>query len=67
MGSAIDHNDALEVDCLEANLLHFSLKVVLIDLPGKVRNIDASITFSSNVKIIGHEFRELGKPVFQSD
>lgn len=46
--------------------IEFSLEIVLVDLPSKVRHVDSSITLSTHEELVFLEFRELGVPDFES-
>lgn len=60
----IAYHGSSQWDVVEGRV-EFSLQVVLVDLPSEVRDVDSSITFSTNKELVSLEFRELFVPDFE--
>jgi len=58
VGGTVGNNETLEVDLLDVGV-DLRLLVVLIDLPGKVGDVDATITLTRDEKLVLLKLREL--------
>jgi hypothetical protein len=59
-GSSVAHHEASEVVGGEQRV-NFGLEVVLVDLPGKVGDVDASVALTSDEEFVVHEVGEFLK------
>ena len=65
VGGSIAYHHTSEVN-FKSVILESSLLVILVNLPGKVWNVDSTIAFTRDKQLVGKVFWEFSKPLFKS-